>query len=77
MVSESMLVLWAGDPLQGVVMSGSAGLMMSSLVAALVGSLLGMLRELESKPQRAPVPRRPRPGSRLRPLHPRAAAAIS
>jgi hypothetical protein len=77
MVSESMLVFWAGDPLQGVVVLGSAGLVVWSLVAALVGSALGMLRELESKARRAPVPRRPRPGARLRPLHPHAAAAVS
>jgi hypothetical protein len=77
MGSESMLVFWSGDPLQGVVVLGSAGLVIWSLVAALVGSALGMLRELESTAQRSSVPRRPRPGARLRPLSPRAAAAIS
>ena len=77
MVSESMLVFWAGDPLRGVVVLGSAGVVMWSLVAALVGSALGMLRELESTPRRAPVARRPRPGTRLGPIPPRTAAAVS
>jgi len=78
MANESVLVFWAGDPLQGVVTLGSAGLIMWSLVAALVGSVLGMLRALESPDRRQePAPRRPRPGARLRPLSPQAAGALS
>jgi hypothetical protein len=77
MVNESMLAFWAGDPLQGVVVLGSAGLVVWTLVAALVGSVLGMLRVLESKPRRAPIARRPRRGTRLGPLSPHAPAAVS
>src|SRR5262249_58454772 len=78
MANESVLVFWAGDPLQGVVTLGSAGLIMWSPGAALVGSVLGMLRALESPDRRQePAPRRPRPGARLRPLSPQAAGALS
>jgi len=61
MGNELTVVLWAGDPLQGVVAWGSAGLVMWSLVAALLGSLLGMLRALDARPRRLTVPPRPRP----------------
>jgi hypothetical protein len=77
MVNESMLAFWVGDPLQGVVLLGSAGLVVWTLVAALVGSVLGMLRDLESSNRRVPAPRHPRPGTRLRPLSPQAAGAVS
>ena len=61
MGSEMTFVLWAGDPLGGIVTWGSAGLAMWSLVAALVGSLLGMLRTLDAAPREQPVPPRRRP----------------
>jgi len=77
MESQVTLVLWSGDPLQGVVALGSAGLMMWSLVAALVGSVLGMLHSLEARPQRRPVPPRPRPGTRHSPVSGHAMPAIS
>ena len=64
MGSEMTVVLWTGDPLLGVVTWGSAGLIVWSLVAALVGSILGMLRSLDARPQAKPVAPRPRPRMR-------------
>jgi hypothetical protein len=61
MGNEMTLVLWSGDPLQGVVAWGSVGLMMWSLVAALLGSVLGMLRSVEVRRQQRPTAPRPRP----------------
>lgn len=63
MGTETTLVLWSGDPLQCVVAWGSAGLTVWFLVAALLGSALGILRSLEARPQRKAVARRPRPGT--------------
>jgi hypothetical protein len=60
------LVLWSSDPLLGVVTRGSAGLIIIwFLLAALVGSAVGMLRSLESPPQRRSIA--PPPHKRRRP----------
>jgi len=77
MGSEIAFVLWPGDPLLGVVAWGSAGLLMWSLTAALVGSVLGMLHSLESGPRRKPVTPRPRPGIRRPPLTHRPAPTLA
>jgi hypothetical protein len=77
MLNDPTLAFWAGDPLRGIVMCGSVGLVTWSLVAALVGCILGMLRDLKPVSDRASVPRPRRPRARLGPLPPRAATAAS
>lgn len=52
--------VWSGDPLAGVVAFGTAGLIGWFLLAALVGSALGLLRELEKPTTRAPQSPKPR-----------------
>lgn len=41
-----MPLLWLADPLGGVVVWGSAGIVAWAIIAAFVGSLLGILRQL-------------------------------
>jgi hypothetical protein len=43
--------LWPGDPLSGVIVGGSGLLLAWTLLAALIGCLLGFLHELD-RPQR-------------------------
>ena len=60
-----MAPLWSPDPLSGVVVWGSAGVLAWTIIAAFVGSLLGILREVEHPRLRRPPqvtlqrPRRP------------------
>lgn len=58
-------VLWSGDPFAGVVVCGSVGLIAWLLIAALVGSVLGILRDLDAYLHQSPrlpsPPPRPRP----------------
>ncbi|HVN84695.1 MAG TPA: hypothetical protein VMW17_07620 [Candidatus Binatia bacterium] len=56
--------LWPGDPMAGVVVMGSAGIIVAVLLAALVGSLLGILHEW--RPPLRPAPRSPEPTPRRR-----------
>ena len=77
MGNEMTFVLWTGDPLGGIVTWGSAGLAMWSLVAALVGSILGMLRALDAPLRRQPAPPRPRPKRPPSTLPGRAMPAVS
>ena len=58
--------VWSADPLAGVVTWGTAGVCAWFLVAALVGSLLGILREYD-RPKRR-VPQSPDPTPRPRRL---------
>jgi len=70
-------LLWLGDPLRGIVVCGSAGLVTWSLIAALLGSLLGILRELDShSPERPVAPAPPRERLR-RAFHHRPATAAA
>jgi len=65
--------LWSADPLGGAVVWGSAGIIAWAIVAAFVGSVLGIVRDLErpshrgTSPSRrvSPQPRRPSQPIRL------------
>jgi hypothetical protein len=76
MGSEMTFLPWSGNRLQGVVAWASAGTIMWFLAAALAGSVLGMLRSLESRPQGAPVAPRLRPRTGRPPLTRHAAPAV-
>jgi hypothetical protein len=69
---ENMTPLWLADPLNGVVVWGSAGIVAWSIIAVFVGSLLGILRDTgcaridrESHVPQLPQGTRRRPGPQL------------
>ena len=56
--------LWSGDPLCGVIVWGTGGVIAWTLLAALVGCFLCILRESGHVVQPVPHPPVPTPGSR-------------
>ena len=47
------LPLWSGDPLAGIVVWDTGGIVLWTLLSALVGSFLGILREYDRCARRA------------------------
>lgn len=60
-------VSWSSDPLAGIVVWGSGGMIAAVLAAALVGTLLGILQAWDRPLRRMPQAPQPTPGSRRRP----------
>ena len=56
--------LWAGDPLAGIVVWGCGGMIAAVFMAALAGSLLGILQAWDRPVRRGPRAPKPTPGSR-------------
>lgn len=68
-----MQPLWSADPLNGVVVWGSLGIVAWSIIAAFVGTWLGTLRQMgRGRPRLLPTPPR---RMRQRPL--RSSVAMS
>ena len=72
-----MTLLWSANPLGGVVVWGSAGIVAWSLIATLVGSILGIFCEIGAGPAGTPLVPAPPRDRQQRPLRPRVAAAAA